>query len=180
MLPSLEDTTGSLERARAHLYDPGAVLQDSHVPLIASSERPVPHEWEENLLPAQSAHNLGKRHVRIAGLFFFIAFLFFLISLGIAGYFFYYGGNSVSVDKVTVAVQGPTTIAGGDTVPLSFTITNKNSVAIENTTIEIVFPNGTRNASDVLNTYPRYTENLGTLASGATVTRSVKVILFGS
>jgi hypothetical protein len=117
--------------------------------------------------------------MRFAGIFFIVAFLFFLVSLGVAGYFLYYGGNAVSVNKIAIDIQGPTTIAGGDTVPLSLTITNTNSVAIENATLEINFPDGTRNATDVLNAYPRFIENLGTIASGATVTRSVKVILFG-
>ena len=92
--------------------------------------------------------------MRLASTFLIIAFLFFLVSLGIAGYVFYAGSNSVSVDKVTVDVQGPTTIAGGDTVPLSLTITNKNAVAIDNATIEIDFPNGTRDAANVLTAYP--------------------------
>lgn len=117
--------------------------------------------------------------MRFAGIFFTVAFLFFIISLGVAGYFLYYGGNAVSVNKISIDVQGPAVVAGGDTVPLSLVITNKNSVAIENATLEINFPEGTRNAEDVLNAYPRYIENIGTIASGATVTRSVKIILFG-
>jgi hypothetical protein len=117
--------------------------------------------------------------VRLAGVFFAGAFVFFLVALGIAGYFFYFGGNTVSADKISVDIQGPTTIAGGDTVPLSLTITNKNATPIENATVEIDFPSGTRNAADVLSAYPRYIENLGTIASGATVTRSIQVILFG-
>jgi len=174
-----EDDTGSLERARERLYEPDAVLSSgsSRAQLAASGQRTLPHKWGESLL--QSAGSREKRQMRFAGIFFATAFLFFLASLGVAGYFFYYGDNSVSVDKVSIAIQGPTTIAGGDTVPLSIVITNKNSVVIENATIEIDFPTGTRNVADVLSTYPRYTENLGTLAPGETVTRSVKVILFG-
>jgi len=121
----------------------------------------------------------GKRHIRLAGVFFAAAVLFFIVALGIAGYFFYSGGNSVSVDKITIDIQGPTSIAGGDTVPLSLTITNKNPVAIENATIEITFPDGTRNADNLQSAYPRYIENLGTLESGATVTRSLKAVIFG-
>ena len=83
------------------------------------------------------------------------------------------------MDKVTVDIAGPTTIAAGDTVSLSLTITNKNPVLIEDTTIEIDLPNGTRSADGTLSSYPRYVENLGELASGATVTRSIKVIIFG-
>lgn len=176
MPPQPEDDTGSLERARERLYEPAAVALE-RPPFTASDTRELPHAWKETVLPRTLVG--GKRHVRLAGIFFVVAFIFFLASLSIAGYIFYVGGNSVSVDKVTVDVLGPTTIAGGDIAPLSLTITNRNSVAIENATIEIAFPSGTRSATDVLQAYPRYTENLGTLASGASVTRSVSAVLFG-
>lgn len=186
-----EDDTGSLERARKHLYEPGAAIRNSHTTFTERSKRSLPHTWEENdsqykqqstvhhnLRSEESPHR-GKRHVRLASIFFTAASLFFLISIGITGYFFYYGSNVVSIDKITIDIQGPTTIAGGDTIPFLLAITNRNPVAIENATIEIDFPNGTRNATDVLSTYPRYIENLGTIASGATVTRSIKVVMFG-
>jgi len=170
-----QDDTGSLERARERLYEPDVASRGR--PALAESGTPtLPHEWDDHL--TQRSHK-GERHVRLAGLFFAGAFVFFLVSLAIAGYFFYFGGNTVSVDKVTIEVQGPTTIAGGDTVPLSLTITNKNPVTLENATIEIDFPNGTRSADNVLTAYPRYVENLGSLASGASVTRSLKAVVFG-
>ncbi len=177
MPASEEDTTGSLERTRRRLYNPAAVPEEKRVPLATAEAPSLPHEWEKRPLPDIS--HRGERHVRIAGIFFIGAFIFFLISLGVVGYFFYFGGNTVSVDKVTVDIQGPTTIAGGDVVPLSLTITNKNPVALENATIGIEFPSGTRSAANVLTAYPRYTENLGELASGATVTRSIKAVVFG-
>jgi len=177
-MPQLpEDTIGSLERARERLYEPGAVVSGSRVARSALSQRALPHTWEEIVLKSVSSR--GKRSMRFAGIFLIVAFLFFLVSIGISGYIFYFGGNSVSIDKIDIAIQGPSTIAGGDTVPLSITITNKNAVAIKNATIEIDFPKGTRNATNILSDYPRYIENLGPLAPGATVTRSVKIILFG-
>ncbi len=172
-----EDDTGSLERAKRRLYEPAAPVQDARAPLGGESGRSLPHAWLDRSLRQVSPR--GERHVRIAGTFFMFAFLFFLVSLGVVGYFFYFGGNTVSVDKVTIDILGPTTIAGGDTVPFSLTITNKNPVALEDAVIEIEFPSGTRRADDVLSAYPRYTENLGTLASGATVTRSIKAVVFG-
>ncbi|MDP2665124.1 MAG: hypothetical protein Q8P23_00535 [bacterium] len=172
-----EDDTGSLERARRRLYEPGTAPKEKRAPLAHEGALSLPHVWEETSLPHVSYR--GMRHVRLAVVFFTAAFLFFLISLGVVGYFFYFGGNTVSVDKITINIQGPTTIAGGDTVPFSITIMNKNPVAIDNATIEVDFPTGTRNADNVLQSYPRYVENLGTLASGAVVTRSVKATVFG-
>ena len=174
-----QDDTGALERARARLYAPNATAHDPHARLAASDERSLPHAWKEHPL-TDTPISRGKRHVRFAGIFFAAAFVFFIISLAIAGYFFYFGGNSVSINKISIGIQGPTTIAAGDTVPLSLLIENKNSVPIKNATIEIDFPDGSRSASDVLTPYPRYTENLGTLASGATIARSVKAVVFGA
>ncbi len=176
MPPRQEDDTGSLEKARERLYEPGASLH-ARPSLATSGRRALPHAWEENFLENVPHHT--KRRVRLAGIFFAVAFAFFIISLAAVGYLLYFGGNSVSVDKIIVDIQGPTTIAGGDTVPLSLTITNKNPVSVKNATIEIDFPNGTRSADGALSAYPRYTENLGLLASGATVTRSIKAVIFG-
>lgn len=178
MPPKQEDETGALEQARERLYGSGDAVRER--PILATSGRgALPHEWEENSLPNNVFTNRGKRRVRLAGVFFIIAFVFFIISLGAAGYFFYFGGNSVSVDKITIDILGPTTIAAGDTVPLSLTVINKNPVAIDNAIIEINFPTGTRKADDTLSAYPRYSENLGTIASGATITRSIKAVVFG-
>jgi uncharacterized repeat protein (TIGR01451 family) len=172
--PAPEDDISSLERARKRLYQPGATAPVRPT-LSPADARSLAHAWEA---PPPPTHQ-GKKHLRFASIFFVVALVFFFISLGAAAYFFYYGGNSVSVDKVTVDLQGPTTIAGGDVVPLSLTITNKNPVALQNASIEIDFPTGTLNADGSLAPYPRYTENIGTIASGATITRSIKAIIFG-
>lgn len=171
-----DDDIGSLERARKRLYEPNSTSQNIRAPFFVP-KRSLPHAWKG---PLRSIRSSGeKRHLHLAGMFFVFAFLFFLASLGIAIYFFYFGGNSVSINKIAIDIQGPTTIAGGDTVPLSLTVTNKNSIAIQNATIEVDFPDGTRSATNIMSAYPRYTENLGTISSGETVTRSMKAVLFG-
>ncbi len=173
--PEQEDV-GSLERARASLYSPKASLRERPV-LQEDNGHSLPHEWGATNISAL-VHK-GERHVRLAGIFFAGALAFFFLALVLAGYFFYFGSNSVSTDKLTVDIQGPTTISGGDTVPLSLTITNKNPTAIQNATVEVDFPDGTRSATNMLTPYPRYVENLGTLQSGQTVTRSIKAVVFG-
>jgi len=185
MPPQSADDTSSLERAKQRLYEPIAPAPRQR-PLAPQDTGAVPHTWGNGdpldkviaELPGFGASS-GKRKVRAASMFFIGAFIFFLISLAGAFYISYVGGNAVSVDKVAVEIQGPTTIAGGDTVPLAITVTNTNAVAIQNATIEIDFPNSTRRPDDVTQSYPRYTENLGTLASGARVSRSVSAVLFG-
>lgn len=64
-------------------------------------------------------------------------------------------------------------------MPLSISITNQNPATIDDVTLEIDFPEGTRSAKDVTLAYPRFTESLGTLSPGRSLERSVSAILFG-
>ncbi len=173
-----KDTTGALEEARHKLYKTDETPTVERQPLSVSGDPKLPHAWEDVAVLAQ-ASGATAQPTRWASNFFSFAVIFFLISLGVAGYFFYFGSNSVSSDKIDLTIQGPTTIAGGDTVPLQLIITNKNAVAIENAIVEIDFPESTRNASNTLEAYPRYTENVGRIESGETVTRSLRAVLFG-
>jgi len=172
-----DENLSALERARRTLYSPHAAQDASRTVLSSNKESDVPHAWEGSALPKVIPPHHSS--MKIATIFFVVALLFFVGAAGTAGYLFYYGGNSVSTNNVAIDIQGPTTIAGGDTVPLSFTITNKNSVTLGDTKIEVDFPLGTRSAEDVTIDYPRYTEDIGPLAPGQVITRSVKARLFG-
>lgn len=178
-MPPAADDTGALEQARSRLYKTGPVEVDMRRPLSVSNNATLQHAWtEEKPLPTAMPEP-KKRHVRVASLFFGAAVVFFVVSVAVAGYLFYSGGNTVAAENIDLTAQGPTTVASGDVVPLLITMTNRNPVAVENATVEISFPEGTRNASNTLEAYPRYVENLGSVPSGATITRTVRAALFG-
>lgn len=179
MPPRAEDDVSSLEKARAQLYAPGAARDLARGPLSGSGEHTLPHAWRGESAEVPPVPPPGKKHVRVAGLFLGVSVAFFLAALSLAAYFFYFGGNSVSVNKIDIVVQGPTVIAGGDTVPLSLSITNRNPVALQDAVLDITFPEGTRTPGDTQSPLPRYRENLGTVLSGETITRSIKAVVFG-
>ncbi|MBI3572514.1 hypothetical protein HY091_03220 [Candidatus Kaiserbacteria bacterium] len=137
--PESNNDLGSLERARERLYTPGGVPEESRPPLTVPGEHDIPHAWE-----SRAGELLGRSgtHIRAAGLFFIAALLFFIVALGISAYLLYFGGNAVSVNNVSLGIQGPITIAGGDTLPLSLAVTNRNSVPLANATLEVDFPRG--------------------------------------
>ncbi len=173
-----EEELSTLEEARRRLYGIEDVPKAER-PLLANAERSAPHVWASAESPTKIEH-LARHHVRFATYFLAGAVAFFVLSAGIAGYLIYYGGNSVSVNNISLSLEGPSTIAGGDIVPLSIAITNRNPVEIHNATIEIDFPEGSRSAENVLIPLTVYSENLGTIASGETVTQAVKAIVFGA
>ena len=173
MDPSPSDDIGALERARERLYSPGGTPNNPR-PLENRPPSIFPHGWMARVAPG--AHH----HVRLALVFFIGAGAFFLFAGAIAAFFFLTGANSVSTTNIAITIQGPTTIAGGDTVPLALVVTNHNPTPIKNAILEVDFPPGTRSSANVLNDYPRYQENIGTLSPGASISRSVSAVLFGS
>lgn len=180
MPPQEGDEVGALEKARERLYSTDPRALDARAPLSVAGDRVVQHTWaDEPVLAAPAAAPQPAKHMRYASFFLGFAALFFMVSVGIATYLLYFGGNTVSTDKVAIQVQGPTTIAGGDTVPLSLTIVNQNPTAIDNATLEVTFPEGARDASNTLEAYPRYVEDIGHMESGESITRTVRVALFG-
>jgi hypothetical protein len=174
-MPPPDDASG-LDRLQQKLYAPQTEVADPHTELKARPQA-FTHAWKQAVPPVLLE---PKHHMRLAKKFFLFSLLFFVFAMGVAAYLFLSNSRTVSTDNIGVAIQGPTTVAGGDTVPLSITITNRNPVAITNASITIDFPAGTRSADNVLTPYPRYTENLGTLAPGQSVQRSVKAVVFGS
>lgn len=173
-----ETDVGALESARSKLYKPGERLPEARTPLSVAGDRVLPHTWQE---PSQEVPGAPrpKKPLHVAGGFFIVASIFFVLSLGVAGYFMYFGGNTVSSAKVNLDMQGPSALASGDTLPLTITLTNRNPVAMRDAVIEVTFPEGTRSASNTFEAYPRYIENLGEIPSGGVVTRSVNAVLFG-
>ena len=175
MSPDFDDETlGSLERARERLYSAKAP-SSSFVPRTSAPTKKTPHAWQDAPASPEPPH----RHVRLALTFFWVAAAFFVIASSIATYLLFSGDRTVSTANVNVSVQGPTSIAGGDTVPLHISITNNNPTAIENTTLTLSFPQGTRSSADLLTPLTHDIENIGTLAPGAHIERTIKAVLFG-
>lgn len=164
----------SLEQVRKRLYDPQALPAFAPPEL---NERPVERSrgWEHLKTVRKEAE-----HIAGPARFFIVALGFFLITAAGAAFYLIYGGNSVSSNNVNVAIQGPTTIASGDTVPLLITIENRNPVAIQSATVAIDFPQGTKSADDATIDLSHYTESLGDIASGGKVERTVRAVVYGS
>ncbi len=112
--------------------------------------------------------------------FFIGAIVFFLLATGYALYSFFGGGNSVSNQNIEIAVLGNTFTAGGEDLPLSVEITNKNTVGLEFADLIISYPKGTGASATGLADKATVRYSLGTISSGKTATKDITVVLFGS
>ena len=113
------------------------------------------------------------RYVFIASVIFFVA------AVGLSALFLLGGRNFVSADNVSIEVQGPTALAGGDGLPLQIVIKNNNAVPIQAVDLIIEYPDGTYSADDATAELPRYRESLGIIRTGEEVKRTVEAVMFG-
>ncbi len=168
----------SLERVEQRLYSAQA---PTSIPNPNLTERPAERArgWDKIKTVPQKVRTEAQ-HVSGPARFFIVAFLFFVLTAGGAVVYLIWGGRSVSTNNLNLAVQGPTSIASGDTVPLLITIENKNPVAIHAATLTITFPEGTKSVDDPTQPLTTYTENLGTIDSGGKAERTVRAVVYGS
>ena len=85
---------------------------------------------------------------------------------------------SVSSEKIDIKIIGNAFAKGGDELPLQVEITNSNNASLELSNLIIEYPRGAEdNVTDVVR-LPR--DPIGTIKSGETVIRNIKVKLFGA
>jgi hypothetical protein len=107
------------------------------------------------------------------------SFVFFLVCAGIFAFMMYRGLNVVSSDNVVITFLGPVQIAAGDELDTDIVVTNQNSSPIENATINIEYPDGTKSTQDATADQLHSSISVGEIAAHAYVQKTAKAIIFG-
>ncbi len=108
--------------------------------------------------------------------FFVLALLVFLVSgLFFAYKFFIRGTSTFSSDLIDLTVLGSTFSPGGQDLPLTINIANRNPIDLEATTLFIEYPKGSDDTGDMV----RLEESLGELKSGKSISKEISIVLFG-
>jgi hypothetical protein len=116
---------------------------------------------------------------RIIKLIFIVSLFFFLIAAGFATYFLVGGKNQVSCKNVAIAISGPRSIASGKKMSLDVVVKNNNPVPMREAVLEVVYPEGTRDADSSTSALSSTKEQVGTIEVGEQVRTSARAILFG-
>ncbi len=169
------------EEEVAHEHDPQYILDElhkGHVPGMEESEPEIfndPH-FEQGQHEYEEKKSFASRIIK--GIFA-ISFVFFIFAAGIAGVVYYRGGNQVSCDNVSISITGPQSIASGKNLSLDINVDNSNPVPMRNTELEVVFPDGTRDAEYPSLRLPSTKLEVGTIEVGERVRSTVHALLFG-
>lgn len=143
-----------------------------------SRDPEVPSRWTKKEKDTEQEDTFSPTNPMLKKIFI-ASFAFFVITAGVAAYFFIGGGNVVSSENVDIEVLGPVSIAGGEELSLQVAITNNNNTELQFADLFVEFPEGAHDPSDIATELPRYRTSLDTVKQGETVNKIVRTILFG-
>ncbi len=141
----------SLPHAKPILRD--ALPKEEPVPIAtAPTPPPVPEPIvAEEPIPSAVSYEYGmatarrksiRKKLTIAGV------VFFLLALTVSGFLFFVGNNTISGENISISVNGPIAVGGGDELSYQVSVANQNAVPIQSATLIIEYPRGTQNPAD--------------------------------
>ncbi len=174
------DKKSPLDRLKKVLY---SRKQNSREPVrhdIHEIENLVPESWQDdgNGAPESSpAVSYGRKKVYKLVFIFSSAFLFVVLLVG--AYTFLGDKNFISVDNIDILIEGPNSIAGGETLNLGASILNKNATDIELVDLIAEFPEGAKDPLSPEKDLGKVRFSLGDIKSQSVAQKTMSAVLFG-
>ncbi len=179
----MEDKKSRLERLEQKLYSKKPDINHRERSHLSGKEYSLNRGWAEKKKEIEAEDRPIEQVAIKKGKFFnkilIAAFVFFVISIGYAGYIFLVGGSSVSGDDVNINIVGPVSIGGGEKLSLDVVIQNNNQVPLEIVDLVIDYPQGTKDAYNLATDLKRDRTTLGDIAAGSVVQKTIESALFG-
>lgn len=175
-----ENEHNKIEDIKRRLYDPKDTNIDRrHEGVLHPQNFKIAQEWNPESTDKKSSSNIiiKKPKTSFFKKFFIVAIVFFVCAVGFAVYMYSTGGVSVSNDNIDITVLGNAFTKGGDELPLQIEITNRNNANLELADLLIEYPRGASDTETDVIRLPR--DKIGTINKGQSITRNVKVTLFG-
>jgi len=180
-----EEKISRIEKLKRDLYSRNKQESLSRRSRLSKNNEGLSHSWKKegeddffkNKIENQDMTK--KKKYDFFKLILWLAVVFFVISLGVAGFVLFTGGTIISSDNIKIDVLGPLNINGGEPLELQISISNENATNIEAADLIVEYPEGTRSVENLNISLPRFRKSIGTLEQGESKNETVKALLFG-
>jgi hypothetical protein len=108
-----------------------------------------------------------------------VSMLIFFFGAGLSTIYLYLGGNEISSDNISLSVDGPLNVGGGEVLNFSVEISNQNTVPMESATLIVKYPQGTRSVGDAPRTIFEQRIPVAEITPGAVENIPLQVVVFG-
>lgn len=109
---------------------------------------------------------------------FTVSILIFLLAVGVSSFYMMMGGNEISTKNVTISVSAPISVPAGEEMDFQVSVTNQNTIAIENATLILNYPPGTKSADGGKDIYEERFP-VDSIEPGEAKNIPLSIILFG-
>jgi len=176
-----EDIKGSLERISESLTSRQRNVTSEQAAGISKTSLytapSAPTSWQPDPTYNETPEMKKKKkklHIFVAG-----AAIFFLITVAFAAYIFIGGSNQVSPDNIHVSLVDSPNISAGKPYDFTITIQNDNTVELQNASLVVTYPIGTRTSTEPHTALQRETRSLGSITSNSIIKKDFSAIFYG-
>lgn len=174
-----EQDKSKIEQLKKTLYSRKGISFDDRVLDLKPHGTNAPDKWEKEQVEEVDLFKNEPVKNKILTKIFFGTILLFLLSVGVAVYVVFKGGNVVSGDKIELSFVGQTLHPSGEEFSLDIGLVNNNVVNLEIVDLVIEYPKGTKSAEDKTLALQRDRVIFGDVSSGESVRKNIKAVLFG-
>ena len=180
--PNDEGKNDRIENLERDLYSRDAPpITEKKRPELSQHEKMQSYGWTDELksVVEESPEQLEVKKHSLINNFFIAAIIFFLAATAVAAYIILGGFNVISTKNVDISVQGLVAVNAGEELSLDVIVKNNNNTNLENVTLYIEYPEGTRSVEDLTKDLTRQQIDLETVNSGSAKTQTIKAVFFG-
>jgi len=174
MPPENEEKLNRLEEFKKKLWSKESPTKIEHRDTMSPPrELHVPESWGGGADPEAPERFFLK--TSFFKKFFFFSLAFFVLAIGYASYMFFVGNNTVSAKNIDIFVQGSTFIGGGEELPLTIEIANRNNSSLEQVDLIVEYAKSSAETQNV----ERQRQTIGTISAGGKKEVEIKAVIFG-
>ncbi len=165
------DTAGASDIKTKHISapEPASVTDDKTPEETPATPKPIGY-FTGTTMPK-------RRNYRSILILFGV--LFFIVTLGLSSVYMFLGGNTISGANISVSITGPSSVGGGEVIPLQVGVTNQNNTAIKAATLILRYPPGTQSSEQGGVDLQREAIPLQSIGAGETVNIPIRAIVYG-
>ncbi len=174
------DRKSPLDRLKRVLYSRRQIFAEPVRHDIHGDPEPVPESWQDGRNAATEAFTtVSHKQKKAYKLILIFSALFLFLALAVGTYTLFGGKIFVSVDNIDILIEGPTSMAGGETLNLGVSVLNKNATDIELVDLVAEFPGGAKDPLSPERDLGKTRFSLGNIKSQSVAQKTVSLILFG-
>jgi hypothetical protein len=169
------DQLDKIEQLKKRLYGREQIASTEHRSQLSYKKDIRPATWADK--PDISVPSTPSRSW--LPIFALVSALFFVGTLGVAGFILINGSNMISNRNIDFNIKAPVTAKAGDEIPVQISVVNKNKLPLEQVKLTVEYPNDTRKPGDASILLTKTKDDVGLITSGQVFNQTVQAVFFG-